>query len=102
MIVRAGTRRSTLTRVVLTPVFGTAALFLAIAAMGVGSPIGFLLAVPPIYLAWVWLLDLGGVLRNRFRTSESYVARPHYWWWIASCAGPVVAWLIWASSHLHR
>jgi hypothetical protein len=102
MTAGANTHRSTLIRIGLTAVFGPTALLIAIATAGAGSPVGFLLAIPPIYLAWVWLVDLGVLLRNTFRATDSYVARPHYGWWIASCAGPVIAWLIWASSHLHR
>jgi hypothetical protein len=96
------TRGSTLARLALMTIFASAALMLAVAALGAASPFGFLVTVPPLYLMWVWVIDVSALLRNRSRSSKSYVARPHYWLWIAGCALPIAAWTAWASIAFHR
>lgn len=98
MIACANTRGSTLARLVLTTVFATAAMFVAVVGLGAGSPVGFLLAVPPLYLAWVWLVDSTALVRRGFRASGGYLNRPYYWLWIAGCAVPVLLWLVWIST----
>jgi hypothetical protein len=98
MIGSTSTLGSTLTRVALTSVVATAAMFMAVAAVGAGNPVGFLLALPGLYLVWVWLIDLIALVSHRFRASDVYVRRPYYWMWLASCAVPVLAWMVWLSS----
>jgi hypothetical protein len=98
MIGSTSTLGSTLTRVALTTVVATAGMFMAAAAVGAGNPVGLLLTVPPLYLIWVWLIDLTALVRHRFRTSDVYVRRPDYWVWLASCAVPVLVWVVWLSS----
>ena len=96
MIVGSNTRSATLARLVLTTIFASFALFVAVAAVGAGNPIGLVLAVPPTYLLWIWLVDLAALVKNRGTSSLSYVARPYYAAWLASCALPVGAWLLWS------
>jgi hypothetical protein len=81
-------------------VFAPSALLLAVIALGAGSPLGFLLAVPALYLVWVLVVDLSCLLRSGFRASGSYRARPHYWLWVAGGMLPVLSWLAWVSRHL--
>ena len=100
MTSREGKRASALTRTVCTLAFGSCALVLAVIALGAGSPVGLLLAVPPLYLMWVMLLDLGKLIRLRFQDSDSYAARPYYWLWMAFCVLPVIAWVVWVAGRL--
>jgi len=79
-------------RLVLTTLVASAGLMLAVVALGAASPVGFLLAMSPLYLLWTWIVDVNALLRSTFRSSESYVARPHYWLWVTSCALPLGAW----------
>jgi hypothetical protein len=99
MIGTSQTRQATLVRIGLTVVVASAAMIVAVAALGAGSPVGFLLAIPPLYLVWVLLVDLRILLKQRMRASASYVRRPYYWAWIAGCLLPLVAWVVWLSSH---
>ncbi|HKU44362.1 MAG TPA: hypothetical protein VJR89_39655 [Polyangiales bacterium] len=90
MIGSLPTRAAALARVVLTAIVATLGLFVATAER---SAIGLLLA-PPLYLAWVFVVDILDLLTHRGRGSAVYVARPYYALWLAACASPVAAWLI--------
>ncbi len=98
MIGTSHTRQATLTRIGLSIVVASVAMFAALAALGAGSPLGLLLAVPPLYLVWVLLVDLRTLLNQRMRASDAYVRRPYYWAWIAGCLLPVLAWVLWLSN----
>lgn len=100
MIARGRNRASALTRTACTLAFGSCAPVLAVVALGAGSPVGLLLAVPPLYLTWVLLLDLNKLVRLRFQDSESYDVRPYYWLWLACCVLPVIAWVVWVAGRL--
>jgi hypothetical protein len=90
------TRSSTLVRLGLTLLFGTANLFVSVAALGAGNPIGFLCAIPALYLLWVWAVDFVALFRGQFQPAAHYAARPHYGLWLAGCVLPVALWLLWA------
>jgi hypothetical protein len=95
MTVRANTRGAALVRIGLTTLVVTVGLFTAVAAVGAGNMIGFLIAVPPLYLLSVWAADVAKLVQYRFQPTDSYVARPYYMLWIVACSTPAAIWFAW-------
>ena len=94
-----GTRRAAVSRAALTALVVPLGLLLAIAAAGAGSPAGFALAVAPLYLLWVWLVDVVALVRG-LRGRVAFAPRPRFVLWVTACVVPVFAYLIWAAFHL--
>lgn len=97
MNVRANTRNAALVRSAMTTLIATAALFTSIAALGAGNPVGIVLVIPPLYLLWVWTVDVTMLVQHRFQSTGSYASRPYYLVWMLGCALPVAAWSAWLS-----
>ncbi|MDB4991142.1 MAG: hypothetical protein JWN04_6320 [Myxococcaceae bacterium] len=74
----SASRAGTIVRLACSPVLWFPGAGLALAFVASGVIPGFLIAVAPTYLMWVWLVDIVTLVRSFWRP-ESYKARPRYW-----------------------
>lgn len=90
-----GTRRAALTRSALTTIFGPG---ISVIGIGVAGANIFLVlaAAPPLYLLWVFVVDLLTLVRGVFGPVD-YVERPRFKWFFAAGFAVLV---LWAFLHL--
>lgn len=95
-------KRTAAIRVCLGAVAAPLALLLSLLVLGSGNPFGALIAVPPVYLSWIWIVDALALVRS-FRTgsTQRYAGRPWFLFWLGACAFPVIAHILWSVKHLH-
>lgn len=88
---RDGSKTAAVTRLVISPPIMIPAGIMALIWLGAASPVAPLIALPPICLGWIWLVDLFHVVRGS-HSLVTYKPRPWYFFLIAGCIVPMLAW----------
>jgi hypothetical protein len=89
-------------RICLGAVAAPLAVLLSLLVLGSGNPFGALIAVPPVYLSWIWIVDARALFRSiRSGSTQTYARRPWFLFWLGTCALPVIAHIVWSVKHLH-
>lgn len=94
-----GSRRAAVLRAAVVSAVAPLGLLLAVAATGAGNPAGFVLAIAPLHLLWVCVVDVIALFRG-LRSPVRFATRPRFVLWVTACALPVVAYVIWATFNL--
>ena len=95
-------RRTAAIRVCLGAVAAPLAVLLSLLVLGSGNPVGAVIAVPPVYLSWIWIVDALALVRSfQPRSTQKYARRPWFLFWLGACALPVIAHILWSVKHLH-